>query len=285
MPGGSVELLFFLASSRMRAYEASMSDSNVSRMVADRVAISNTVITAVRIHGPEVAPIVEKVLFPNGPPNNLTVAQVIDAIGTYLERGTTTLVQADRAHTTELADDEGIRQHREECMIDLKDFLSALRTNIIRNYGAVVAGAYSLGAALPDDGPALLLLADNVENLLRSRALSEPAKNQSLKLDPLVAANDVKANANALRVALANVEREKREAQLTQNDKAEAMAAWGTTYSASADAAAAFLALGGRLDLAQRVRPTARRRAGLPDEEAAPTPAAPPPENVPNGTP
>lgn len=262
-----------------------MSDSNVSRMVADRVTISNTVVAAVRIHGPEVAPIVEKALFPAGPPNNLTVADVINAVGSYLERSTTALVQADRAHAAELADDEGVRQHREECTIDLKDLLSALRTNFIRNYGAVVAGAYSLGAALPDDGPALLLLADNVENLLRTRALTEPAKNQSLKLDPLLAANDVKTSADALRNALKKVEQEKREAQLTQNDKAEAMTHWGTTYSAAADTAAALLALGGRLDLAQRVRPTARRRAGLPDDETNTPPAAPAPENAPSGNP
>lgn len=261
-----------------------MSDPNVSRMVTDRVTITNTVVTAVRIHGPEVAPTIEKVLFPDGPPNNLKVADVLQAIGACLDRSTTTLVQADRAHTTELADDEGIRQHREECVVDSKDLLSALRTNMIRNYGAIVAGAYGLGNALPDDGPALLVLADNVESLLRSRPLIEAPKNQSLKIDPILAANDVKASANALRLALANVEQEKREAQLTQNDKSNAMTNWGTTYSVCADAAAALLALGGRPDLAQRVRPTARRRAGLPDETpAAPTP--PPPENTPTNTP
>lgn len=253
--------------------------------MADRVTISNTVVAAVRIHGPEVAPIVEKALFPAGPPNNLTVADVINAVGTYLEQSTTALVLADRAHAAELADDEGHRQARDACILDLKDFLSALRTNFIRNYGAVVAGAYGLGAALPDDGPALLLLADNVENLLRTRALTEPAKNQSLKLDPLLAANDVKTSADALRNALKQVEQEKREAQLTQNDKTEAMANWGTTYSAAADAAAALLALGGRLDLAQRVRPTARRRAGLPDDETPAAPTPPPPENTPTNTP
>jgi len=79
-------------------------------------------------------------------------------------------------------------------------------------------------------------------------------------------------------VALGNVEREKREAQLTQGAKNEAMTAWSTAYPAVADGAAAFFSLGGRSDLAQRVRPTARRRAGLPDEEAAPeAPAAPGP--------
>ncbi len=64
------------------------------------------------------------------------------------------------------------------------------------------------------------------------------------------------------------------------------MTAWGTDDSAVADGTAAFFALAGRTDLAQRVRPTARRRARLPDEEGfdtealpAPAPTAPPAGN------
>jgi hypothetical protein len=244
-------------------------------MVADRVAITNTVVTAIHVHGPEIFPIVEKALFPAGPPNNLKVADVITAFGAHLERTTTSLVNTDRAHTTELADDDGIREERDERTVDLKDLLSTLRSNLIRNYGAIVAGAYALGAALPDDAPALLLLAGNVENLLRTRALVEPGKNQSLKINAVLAADDVKNSAAALRTALGDVEREKREAQLTQGAKNEAMATWGATYPAVADGAAAFFALGGRPDLAQRVRPTARRRAGLPEGEATGTEAPP----------
>lgn len=268
---------FFLRPAPSLLTTALMSDPKVSRMVADRVAITNTVVTAIRIHGLEIAPAVEKALFPAGTPNNLKVADVIAAFGAHLERTTNSLVGADGAHTAELADDEEHRQKRDENTVDLKDLLSTLRSNLIRNYGSVVAGAYGLGAALPDDAPSLLLLAGHVENLLRARALVEPAKNQSLKIDALLAADDVKNSAQALRAALANVEQEKREAQLTQGAKNEAMSAWSADYPAVADGAAAFFTLAGRPDLAQRVRPTARRRAGLPDEEAtsAEAPAAP----------
>lgn len=252
-----------------------MSDSNVSRMVADRVAITSTVTTAIRIHGPEIAAVVEKALFPAGAPIGLKVVDIINALGAHLDRQTTALVHADQAHTSELADDEGLRQTRDECTIDVKDLLSTLRANLIRNYGPIVAGAYGLGSALPDDASTLLLLAGNVENLLRNRALVETPKNQSLKIDPLLAANDVRDAAAALRTALGDVEREKREAQLTQGAKNDAMTAWATAYPAIADGTAAFFALGGRPDLAQRVRPNARRRAGLPDDEAT-TPEAPP---------
>ncbi|HRI69991.1 MAG TPA: hypothetical protein PK156_37435, partial [Polyangium sp.] len=244
-----------------------------------------TVLAAIRIHGPEVATIVEETLVPNGVPANLTIAAVIAAIGAHLGRTTDALVAADRAHTIELSDDDGFRRIRDERALDLKELLSTLRTNLLRNYPSGVAGAYGLPAVMPDDAPALLVLAGNVESLLRSRPLTETPKNQSLKLDPVIAANDVKSSAEALRDSLANIDREKREAQLTQNTKNEAMAAWAKVYGPTADGAAAFFALGGRLDLAQRVRPTARKRAGLPDEEPAqpqnPEPTGNPTESTP----
>jgi hypothetical protein len=75
-----------------------------------------------------------------------------------------------------------------------------------------------------------------------------------------------------LRKSLGDIEREKREAQLTLNAKNEAMAAWGPGYQGVADAVAALFVIGGRADLADKVRPTARRRAGLPEAEDAATP-------------
>ncbi len=244
-----------------------MSDAKASRMVSDRLAITNNVVAAFDIHGPETAPVLEKLLFPHGVPPDLTMAMVLAAFGAHLRARAETLVAADRVHMTELADDDGYRAKRDDCTAEARDFLSTLRSGLGRNYGQVVAGAYGLGAPIPEDPHTVLVLADNVENLLRNRPLAEPAKNKSMKIDPLAAADDLKACAAALRTALGDIDREKREAQLTQTAKNEAMAAWGTSYSGVADAAAAFFVLAGRPGLAERVRPTARRRAGLPEPE------------------
>lgn len=244
-----------------------MTEAKASRMVSDRVAITDTVVAAIDIHGPEAAPTLEKLLFPGGVPADLTVASFLAALGNHLRARASQLVTADRTHMTELADDEGYRAKRDDCTADTRDFLSTLRTSLGRNYGQVVAGAYGLGASIPEDPHTVLVLADNVEDLLRNRPLTEPPKNKSLKIDPIAAADDLKASATALKTALGDIDREKREAQLTQTAKNEAMAAWGTSYSGVADAAAAFFLLAGRPDLSERVRPTARRRAGLPEPE------------------
>lgn len=244
-----------------------MSEAKASRMVSDRVSITNTVVAAIDIHGPEVAPTLEKILFPGGVPQDLTIAKVLVAFGAHLRARADQLVTADRTHMVELSDDDGYRAKRDECTAETRDFLGTLRSGLGRNYGQAVAGAYGLGAPIPEDPHTVLVLADNVENQLRNRPLTEPPKNKSLKIDPIAAADDLKASASALKTALGDVEREKREAQLTQTAKNEAMTAWGTSYSGVADAAAAFFLLAGRPALAERVRPTARRRAGLPEPE------------------
>ena len=263
-----IKIVLRLATPLPLVYAPTMSTPTTSRMVADRVTIADTVVSAVKIHGPEIVPIVEKALFPNGPPANLRVADVLTALGAHLERTTSILVQADRDHTAELADDDAIRQARDSREVDLRDLLSTMRANLVRNYGSSVAGAYGFGATLPEDASGLLLLAGNVESLLRTRPLTETPKNKSLELAPLLAADDIRNAAATLRTALGDIDREKREAQLTQGAKNEAMDAWKAVYPAVADGVAAFFSLAGRSDLAQRVRPTARRRAGLPDESA-----------------
>ena len=59
------------------------------------------------------------------------------------------------------------------------------------------------------------------------------------------------------------------------------MGRWAVVYPGIADSAAALFALAGRQELADRIRPTARRRSGVPEEEdtEATTPA--PPEQPP----
>jgi hypothetical protein len=211
--------------------------------------------------------VIEKALFPKGVPPNLTVAGVLSALGAHLQARADALVTADKAHAAELADDDAPRAAREEGVSETRGYLVSLRANLAGNYGPEIAVAYGLDAALPEDAAALANLAGKVEHLLRSRPLAEPPKRASLKLDPIAAADDLKALGDGLRKSLGDVEREKREAQLTQNAKNATMAAWGPAYQGVADAVAALFVIGGRADLADKVRPTARRRAGLPEVE------------------
>ncbi|MDI1434256.1 hypothetical protein [Polyangium sorediatum] len=245
--------------------------SKVSKMVADRAAIARAVQSAATVHGPEAAADLEALLFPSGAPEKVTVADFLAALGDTLGRYVVSLEGADRAHAAELSDDDGYRTARDERMADLKNVYASLRELVVRSYGPAVADAYGLGSALPEDPQLLLSLAGHAEKLLRERPLTEQPKIKSLTLAPIAAAEDLAFAMSALRSALNDVEREKREAQLTQNAKDELMARWGSVYPGVADALAGLFTLAKRPALADRVRPTARRRAGLPEvEDTAP---------------
>jgi len=252
-----------------------------SKMVSDRAVIARTVRSALNIHGPEVAPELEKLLFPDGTPGKLTVAEFVQALGDSLGRYVAALTAADSNHSVELADDDGYRIQRDERLAEHRNFFSSLRDLVIRNYSQTVATAYGLTVTLPEDPQQLLTLTRNTVKALRERPLVELPRNKSLKLDPSAAADDLEEHAKALEKALDDVERERREAQVTQSAKDALMGRWAVVYPGIADSAAALFSLAGRPELADRIRPTARRRSGVPEEEdtEAATPA--PPEQTP----
>jgi len=245
----------------------------VSRMVADRVAITHTVVAAIEVHGPGAAPALDALLFPNGVPPGMTMGDVVTALGQLLGRLTMSLVESDQAHTNELADDDGYRKRREQTIADLRGQLVALRTAFTNNYDVSVAAEYGLAAALPDDNQSLIHTAGSVERLLRTRPLIEKPKMKGLMIDPVLSADDLRAAADAMQTALGDVEREKREAQATLDKKNTELETWGRRYPAIADLTSLLFILADRPALAERVKPTARRRAGLPESEDLPTDA------------
>lgn len=239
----------------------------ISKLIADRIAILRTVRTALQVHGPEIVPEIEKLVFPDGAPQNLTVRGFIVALEKTLERYGEALISADEQHASELADDGGFRVARDARIHDVRNYLSSLRDLLSANYGREVAAAYGLSGALTEDAQHLLNTSKSAAKLLRSRPLTETPKNKSLKVDALLAADDLDAHNTALEKALNDIEREKREAQVTLSAKDAEIARWPVVYSGSADVAAALFVLAGRPELAEKVRPTARRRAGTPEAE------------------
>jgi hypothetical protein len=62
------------------------------------------------------------------------------------------------------------------------------------------------------------------------------------------------------------VRREEREAQLTREARNAALVRWNGSYQGLADVVTGLFELAGKPALAERVRPTARRRAGLTED-------------------
>ncbi|MDI1482103.1 hypothetical protein [Polyangium sp. y55x31] len=241
--------------------------SQPSKLIADRVAISRTVLASLNEHTPEIAKELEAALFPEGPPRDVTAAGFLHALRDLLARSTEAMFAADLAHARELADDDAPRALAEERVEGLKALLLSLRTTLASTYGVPVAAAYGIPSQIPDDPEVLLRVASTVERLLRERPLVEPPKIKSLAIAPLAVSEDLGFAIADLRRALADVDRERREAILSQSTKNLAMARWLTTYQGVTEAACGLYTLAGHAALAEGIRPTARRLAGLPEEE------------------
>ncbi len=241
--------------------------TNSSKVVTDRLAISRTVLGSLAEHTPEIAPTLEKVLFPQGVPPKLTMARLLGALHEALEHATTAMTAADLAHARELADDVEPRALLDERAGTLSSLLLSLRTTLASTYGPSVAAAYGIPTQIPEEVETLVHVAVMVERRLRTRPLEEPPKIKSLAIAPQAVAEDLALAIASLRSSLSVVDREKREAQASHGAKTLAMTRWLETYQGVATTACGLYALAGRAELGEGIRPTARRLSGLPEEE------------------
>lgn len=237
--------------------------AEVSKAVSDLVAITRTVTWAIEVHGADVATALEGVLFPNGAPPNCDVRVFLSALRASLQRAADDAAAKDQAHAIELADDAAPRQAREESRTALREGMIGIRSTLEGVYGASILSAYGLAGETPSDTDTLVHAASAVEDLLRNRPLVEKPLRIGIMVDTKAIADDLQGRIAALRAALGDVRREEREAQLTREARNAAQLAWNRSYQGVADVATGLFELAGQSALADRVRPTARRRAGL----------------------
>jgi len=101
------------------------------------------------------------------------------------------------------------------------------------------------------------------------------AARKGRKLDFAALAEELQVQITAFDAALQNVKREEREAEQALTKRDAAVAAFEPVYTGISDLAAGLLELVGQSDLASRVKPTVRRRAGLDLPAADPVPEVP----------
>ncbi|MEO5729383.1 MAG: hypothetical protein ABIV93_20500 [Byssovorax sp.] len=246
-------------------------------MVSDRVAVSRTVLSSLHVHGAEVSEALEKLLFPKGPPAHLTVERLLAALGQVLEQARSELMTADLANAAELADDEAPRAARDQAIADVRARLISIRGTLSAVFGSGILTTYGLGGETPDDVDLLAHRAASVASLLAERPIVEKPKQAGVTVDAAALAQSLQQPMKNLTAALGDVRREEREAQLTLKARNAALAVWNARYQGVADVATGLFELVERGDLADLVRPTARRRAGLAEQADLPaSPAADP---------
>ena len=247
-----------------------------SKRVANRITVNNTVAASLRVHGAEVAPELQTVLWSGGRAPKLDVALLLSQLTALLDRAAAELADADLAHAAELADDAEPRQARDEALLAVREKLLSLRELVVGAYGETVAGSLQLSEALPEQAMRLLQRVRAVSQALRDKPPTKPAKHKSLKLDFDSLADELDALQQPLDTALLDVDREEREAQASLLRKDRATAEWERIYDGVTHIAYGAYVLSGRPDLAERIEPTTRKRSGVDPDAPAKDPAKDP---------
>jgi hypothetical protein len=251
----------------------------LSAQAASIQSITRTLAWALRAH---LGPVAEKagvVLFPVGIPPGVDMRIVSLGFVESLERLADDVAHRDRDVARERSEDDVARAGRDQAAVELRGGLFLVRDGASSAYGPEILGAIGLGGRIPDQPDALLAFARNTVVQLPSQAMRQSNKS-FVQLDVVAAAADIDQLADNLAAALTNVARDMRETQMAQAARNEAVERWRVHYVMVANLIEGLLRMAGFDHVADRVRPTRRRRAGEAEPEdgleTQPAPTTPP---------
>lgn len=254
--------------------------TEVSKRVANCEAAARTVTSSAELHGPEVAAQLAQLLFPDGAPEPLTMAGLIQALGQSLERSTKALHEADIALANEIADDEKYRDDRDAATLTVRQDLIDASDLVRSTYGAEHLVTYGLQGETPRASDLLHNHGVNVERLLRQTPMPATPKPGRPAIDAAALADALRAHLDELKGTLGDVERESREYQTALTARDAELVDQQRIYQGVTEVLTGLFTLASRADLAARVRPSTRRRTGAAPVEEPPVPVEEPPVPV-----
>lgn len=227
-----------------------------SKMILDRQKSSEKVQNAGTTHKTLIGKkMVEKYGNPElGPASDLIVESILNT----LEGKTSEMVQADSTHSKETVQDSTARTE----FVKERDLIRSEIISMRSLAGAVMGAGYlaELGFSgdTPRDGMALEGLAKKLIDNLRDVTPPKPLPGSSF--EPQVWSTRIADRLELFRVARKSYDRELEESDATVIDKNKAIDEYDQCFSETASMISAFLRIAGETDLAQRVRPSTRRR-------------------------
>lgn len=233
-----------------------------TRQVENRIKNARSVIQSARSHGPAVAQSLTNRAAPlmAGEMNKDSVQQMFSLLASLLEAATTELDQAEEACVSEKADDVPIREQRDELAAALIGRMTRLRSVIVDRLGDGGLRTYGLTGATPRIPSEIASHANNVAQLFTNAPVN--FSTDGLSFDSTQLVPSLKAQAATLNETLAMLEREERELQDAIGRRDRVILSWTDSYQGVANTLTGLFRLAGRADLAEKVRPTARKASG-----------------------
>lgn len=246
-----------------------------SKAVVQQQKITTSIQAAAETHAEAAAHATETLLSPylREGEKMPDVALLVRLAGRLLEDSTRKLVVADEAHERELSDDVAPRERRDESSQSIYSRLVDLRDALVGVYGTRTAEAAGFTERTPRDPVLLARFARKVVDALPGVTLPEP-RIKGASLDPKNSTAGLAELLATLDTSLKEVARETREAEQTLVARNDAMSTQVDHASGVASVLSGIFRLAGLDELAERVRPSARRTASSTPEETPPQPAS-----------
>ena len=233
----------------------------MAKQVVDRDRSSRIVVAAIEQHGAAIGAALGDALAPYAREERTEVpdlAKFLHLLGRLLSSRAIKLVKASDAHEQEATDDAEPRERRDDNDRELRQELSGLRTTVQGVFGDAGLRALAMWDPLPPGPDPLSRYAHNVQTALSKPGLAlTPHRHPgAFEFRSAVYASSLQTRLEALDKALADVSRERAEADTTLVAKTEAMAAHDRDFVRFAGLVEQAARAAGKTDLADRIRPS-----------------------------
>jgi hypothetical protein len=248
--------------------------SKKSKQVENRIETSEHVITAATTHRDQIADeLATHAIKVQGSNTLVTKAvwlSIVDFLVDDLKHSVTAMGTADMRVVTERADDVDLRDTRETTTTNLLLATVRVRSMVLDALGEKGLATYGLSGETPRVARDLMSHAFTVVKLMQETPFNVTV--DGVTFDSAAMATTLKAKADAVETALANMQREEQELVNELGNRHTAIGDWVDVHQGVADTLTGLFRLAGRKDLSERVRPTSRTLAGEEAPPAEPTP-------------
>jgi hypothetical protein len=247
-----------------------MATATVTKLVSNRSGNTRAVVSALTVHVKKRVPKLETILFLGRIARGLTVEELIAHLAAVLTDVTDRMNRAEEALVLEQSDDAPARAARDLAVAELRDAVDGVGRALRGAYPEEEVARFDLVEPVPRAPELLVTRAGSVHAALLAVRPDVPMRRGcAVDFDEL--ASELEQSIRAATRALDTVKVEEREEHDAIGARNAIIAEFESRYDGIGKIAAGLLELVGEPEVAARVMPTVRRRAGLEGPAEDPT--------------